>query len=176
MNLEIFDNFLPDIEFKKLSDVLLSSDFPWYFNTGITNLSEIKYDQTKFQFTHTFYLNCGWKSNYGQVLDPLLKLIKPFAIFRIKANLTTITPNRNIHGYHTDVIYPSNSGLKSACYYVNTNNGSTVFESGEVVDSIANRLIVFDVNKQHSGTSSTDSARRVVINFIYFPTKNSNET
>ena len=51
--------------------------------------------------------------------------------------------------------------------HLNTCDGYTVFKNGEKVESVANRYIEFDSNLMHSGTSTTDSKRRVVINFNY---------
>ena len=54
-------------------------------------------------------------------------------------------------------------------YYVNTNNGYTEFESnGMKVDSVENRLIIFDSNEKHRAVTTTDTPRRSVINFNYF--------
>ena len=56
-------------------------------------------------------------------------------------------------------------------FYLNSNNGSTVFKSGEEVQSQANRLVLFDSQLEHSGTSCTDERRRVVLNINYVPTE-----
>lgn len=169
MTLQIIDNAIPQDRFRVLSDVVLSMDFPWYFNTGKVTLDELDKDNNSFQFTHTFYKDYEWISSYKRILDPILTIINPFAIFRIKANLNTITPTNVQSTYHVDVDNTSGSKLKSACFYVNTNNGYTVFKSGKTVSSVANRLIIFDSDNYHAGVTSTDTARRVVINFVYFP-------
>ncbi len=52
--------------------------------------------------------------------------------------------------------------------YINTNNGYTRFETGEVVESVENRLVTFPANLKHTGTSCTDEKVRVVVNFNYF--------
>ena len=57
----------------------------------------------------------------------------------------------------------------TAIYYVNTNNGYTLFKDGNLkVDSVGNRIVIFDSCKLHKAVSCTDEKRRVVINFNYF--------
>jgi hypothetical protein len=50
---------------------------------------------------------------------------------------------------------------------MNTNNGKTIFKNGKQINSIENRIVIFDSNLQHTGTSHTDTKRRVLINFNY---------
>ena len=62
----------------------------------------------------------------------------------------------------------TNHSGKSAVFYLNSNNGYTLFEDGTKVESVAGRLLVFDPHMAHTGSSSTDTKNRVVINFNYF--------
>ena len=52
---------------------------------------------------------------------------------------------------------------------INDNNGYTYFEDGSKVYSKARRLIRFDSNIKHSGTTHTDAKHRFVININYIP-------
>ena len=56
----------------------------------------------------------------------------------------------------------------TSIFYINTNDGYTKFEDGTKIESIANRMITFPANINHTGTSCTDEQTRVVINFNYF--------
>ena len=56
---------------------------------------------------------------------------------------------------------------KTAIFYVNSNNGYTVFENGLKVDSQENRLVVFNSDLLHAGTTCTDQKIRCVINFNF---------
>ena len=58
---------------------------------------------------------------------------------------------------------------KTAIFYLNTNNGYTLFEDGTKIESVANRLLTFDANLPHTGTSCTDKQFRCVLNINYFP-------
>ena len=82
--------------------------------------------------------------------------------YRVKANLTlkTSTPEKSL--FHSDY-----KDMKTAIFYINTNNGYTEFKNGVIVNSVANRLCNFDSNLEHQGVTCTDEKRRVVINFNY---------
>ena len=58
-------------------------------------------------------------------------------------------------------------GDYTAVYYINSCNGYTYFEDGYKVKSVANRIVIFPRDTQHSGTTSSDSYRQV-INFNYY--------
>ena len=87
---------------------------------------------------------------------------------RVKANLQTYTPELVINDWHTDMDY----GNKTAIYYVNTCDGYTEFEeTGQKVESIRNRIVIFDGSMRHRGTTTTNSKIRMLINFNYIPVK-----
>ena len=56
---------------------------------------------------------------------------------------------------------------KTSVFYVNTNNGGTIFQNGKKAISKANRLVEFDSHQSHAGVDCTDQKVRVVINFNY---------
>ena len=58
--------------------------------------------------------------------------------------------------------------MKTGIFYVNTNNGKTIFKNGKEVESIKNRMVIFPSNIEHAGTSNTDTENRIVINFNWF--------
>ena len=65
---------------------------------------------------------------------------------------------------HTDTDL---KGHKTSVYYVNTNNGGTIFQNGKKAKSKANRLVEFDCHQNHAAVDCTDQKVRVVINFNY---------
>ena len=96
---------------------------------------------------------------------PILRKLDAKAIYSVKANCNVRTQNIVRHGFHVDV--PTNYDSKTAILYINTNNGYTEFENGERVESVANRLVLFDSELKHTGTTCTDQQRRVVLNLNY---------
>ena len=65
--------------------------------------------------------------------------------------------------YHHDY-----DDMKTAVFYINTNNGYTEFENGVRVNSVANRVCIFDSHLKHRGTTHSEgSNQRIVVNFNY---------
>ena len=64
---------------------------------------------------------------------------------------------------HNDVY--SKENLKTGILYLNTNNGSTVFENNKKIKSEENKFVYFSTNLKHSGTTHTDERYRIVLNF-----------
>ena len=81
-------------------------------------------------------------------------------LIRAKAVLTPKTENPRFSGFHID--YPN---MTTATYYLNSNNGYTEFRDGSRIESISNRMLVFDSNLEHQGITCTDKKIRVLINF-----------
>jgi hypothetical protein len=156
-------NFLSEEEFLNLQKNILGDYFPWYYNSYVINE---KIDNF-FQFTHIFYSNYSIQSNYFNIISPLIEKINPKAIIRIKANLLTKTDKIIEHGFHIDTDEETNK-IKTAIFYCNTNNGYTKFKNNDIINSEENKLIEFDSNNYHTGTSSTDKNIRVVINLNYY--------
>jgi hypothetical protein len=161
---KIIDNFMDDDDFKQLKNhILYSQQFPWFYNYGIAFPTE-KEELYDFQFVHTFYSNALGKSTELARLAPLLKKINPHTIYRIKANLGPITPTNMQTGWHTDF---DDRVCITAVFYLNTNNGYTIFKNGDTVPSVENRLLMFDSRLEHAGVSCTDTNFRSVINLNY---------
>ena len=57
--------------------------------------------------------------------------------------------------------------MKTSILYLNTNNGYTRFEDGTKVESVANRMVTFPNQMMHTGTTTTDSEYRLVLNLNY---------
>ena len=159
--MEIVDNFLDPEEFKKLQHVVLGQEFDWYYNKGICYE-----DDGLSQFTHTILDGFkDRKSNTFPYFKPIFnKLGGEF--FRVKANLTSRTEQHVNTGFHTDFTSDEFLG-KTAVFYMNTNNGYTEFMAGAVVNSIANRMLIFDSESVHAGVTSTDNNQRVTININF---------
>ena len=57
--------------------------------------------------------------------------------------------------------------MTTSILYLNTNNGWTAIKGYGKVENVANRMVIFDSNLQHTGVTCTDQNRRVMINFNY---------
>lgn len=159
----VIDNYLPEEIFKPIQGMFFSDQFPWYWNDAKSNYQEYSCKELdNYQFTHKFY-DQYTKCSTGNI-DQIIQKLNPNAIVRIKANLNPKTNKIIKYGFHVD----TKIECKTAIYYLNTNNGFTEFISGEKVKSLENRMVIFDSQLKHTGTSCTDQKRRVVLNFNYF--------
>jgi hypothetical protein len=163
--IQVIDNFLGTVEFNKIQTLMLrNGSVSWSYNPFVNSEKDPEH---YFQFTHTFYADALPQSKHWTELYDVLKKLKIFSLIRIKANLLTKSAEIVEHGYHVD-FEPPHSIFKTAVFYINTNNGYTKFEDGTKVESVANRMVVFDGNLKHTGTTCTDSNVRVVVNFNYY--------
>jgi hypothetical protein len=165
--MEIIDNFLPEDQHQKFFNLIKSNYFPWFL-CEVLNYTKTECDELdNYQFSYIFCSEKGGQfssGRYFQAIFPFFEIIKPKKVFMIKANLTLRTNKIIEHGMHVDHHFKS----KTAVYYVNTNDGYTKFETGEVVESVANRMVIFDSDTKHTGTTCTNALGRFVLNLNYW--------
>lgn len=149
---KIFDNFLSEEEFLKIKNSILNSEFSWNLTPNVSNIQENLKITSSYYFTHLF-------DSY-EIFDVLLKKLSPSKVIRIKANLYPSTEKVERHNNHIDYDY-ENIG---AIYYLNTNNGLTILEDKVEVESVRNRLLLFDGSKLHCSTTCSDDKCRVNVN------------
>lgn len=161
MSYKIIDNALNKKDFLLIQENLMGDNFPWYFQKNVAYKDELAED---FFFGHLFYINHTVTSQSMALLEPILNIIKAKALVRIKANLYP-NLNKNIfNGSHVDFPF-SHLG---ALFYINTNNGFTILEDKTKIESIENRLLLFDSNKPHASSTCTNAKARFNMNFNYF--------
>ena len=166
-NIKIEDNFLAQEYFDFLQQTMMGPGFPWYYNDSIDSSDDVD----KFQFVHGFYQGAVPVNDSYEMMYPILNILKAPALYRIKANLQTRLPALVENEFHADIDILSEEKQKqwtTSIFYVNTNNGYTIFKDGTKVESVANRMVTFPSNLEHTGTSCTDEMIRVIINFNYF--------
>lgn len=162
--IKVYDEFLRDDESIGMSR-FFSDEFPWYLGTPVPNNNSEVDEKYNYHFGHVLYDRFTFQSDNFRLVLPLMQILNPSALIRVKANLTTSSDKIIEHGFHVDNNF---SDSMTAIYYVNSNNGYTIFENGERVDSIKNRMVCFPSNLRHSGTNCTDEKYRIVININYF--------
>ncbi len=165
--IEIYDDFLPTNEFERVQSVMCSTFIPWYFIDYIVDKKGSDY-----QFVHRF-LSSTLKSPFYKYIKPIIDQISPHQLLRVKANLRPKSTTPIQTQFHTDYDLPDDDRHQyyTAIYYVNTNNGYTIFKhNNQRVESKANRLLVFNGHLKHAGVSNTDDCKnRIVININYYP-------
>jgi hypothetical protein len=167
-NIIIEDNFLDPVSFTTIKEVLMGRNFPWYYQNSVVNPTENEVlDVDVYQFIHLFFSveDGGVCSNQYSLLDPLFQKLNAQTVIKVKSNLLTRNQLPKYFDYHIDYNYPTG---KTAIYYINTNNGCTIFEDGTEVNSVENRVVIFDNNIRHTGKTCSDESVRVLINLNYF--------
>ena len=165
--LKIYDNFLSDDDYTVVSAALTAHRLPWYFNDNIAGTNE---GIDGYQFVHTFF-NVSKiydvDKEWGRFLNPIWNKLAPKYMLRAKANLRPRTSEHVQSAWHTDTdIKQAVTGI----FYIGSNNGYTIFKKGKLeVETIANRLVLFDSQLSHAGTSCTDESVRIVLNLNYVP-------
>ena len=167
--MKIIDDFLPNEIHQQYVDLLMSNDFPYYFIDG-NNFLVANTDD--FVFFHNLY---GNPNNYnhtgGEIISryfnmlvmPLLGRLTFNGLLRARINLYTRKHEAIMSNMHQDLEERHNVAL----YNINSNNGETVFQSGERVPSVANQMILFDGKLHHTVVPQTDTKLRINININY---------
>ena len=171
--IQVFDNFLSEEDFEGLKQIFDRS-IPWTFSKVLEIDDDLICDQKyNYQYVHGVYIKQEPVSRYFDNTIPFLTKLKARALVRCKVNSICREEEIVIHGFHTDIEYPEEhptglDGMKTAILYLNTNNGFTCFEDGTKIESVANRCVIFPAHYKHSGTTCTDSVRRLALNVVYF--------
>ena len=168
-DIEIIDNFLDSFEFEELKTKMQSQHMLWSYSNILNKdkfIDIICNDLDNHIMAHLIYDQFCPLSDCFYWMKPIFDSAKIDikSLVRIKANLYLRTNERIVHGYHTD--YPFE--CKTAIFSLNSNDGLTKFENGQEVESVENRMIIFNGTLKHTGTTCTNQKTRININFNYF--------
>ena len=187
MQIKVFDNFLTKSYHEQILDMMSGDNFPWYYYDNISveggnNLNE-------YGFSHMF-----WEKETGQrnstqswflksALLQIMDIAGCNSIIRSRGDMTTHTDENFLHSPHIDFDFPHFSTI----FYINDCDGDTIFydkkttnteeiqllELNEVerVTPKANRLIMFDGEIIHTGSSPSKHKKRILINSNFTKTR-----
>ena len=166
MKYEVIDNFLDKEYFDHLESIFWqtepqrTSEMPWFFQRRVTN--GVKEDNI-FYMTHIFYDMHEVQSNLYKHLIPLLEKLEVRGLLRIKGNFYPNTHILHEHLMHVDYDFSHSGAILS----LNTCDGYTKMKDGTKIDSVANRVLLFDASEEHCSTTTTNVAARINININY---------
>tara|TARA_E500000331_G_C17151508_1_gene667510 strand:+ start:454 stop:993 length:540 start_codon:yes stop_codon:yes gene_type:complete len=164
---KVIDNFLSYPQYKQLNEVMISSEFPWYYTPYVAAVNPDESNKDSYQFVHPFWMNkMGFYNPNTDKISDILMRINPQVLLKCKANLQPRCHVIRTSEWHTDFTPPLNDWT-TAIYYMNDNNGYTEFKDGDIINSVANRIVFFNGLQEHRGTTCTDSKVRLVINFNF---------
>ena len=154
MKEKTLENYLKQDDFEKLKNTLLGGWVPWYYNDI----------PSEYFFTHSFYKNHQVATTQFDIVKPFIDLLKPKAIVEIKAYLFPMTKNVVTYPMQFDQKFKH----KGAIFFANSNDGRTMLDAGQSIESIENRMSFFNTYHPYWNTSCTNENCRVLINFNYF--------
>ena len=193
---EVIDNFLPEEEFNELYNLLLlptekkginaplkgdsTKQVPWRYQTAIVGGGEEKEDWRLFYLTHMAYNHTQTSPFCQKIWNYVENRLDVKSLMRMIINMYPNTETLKEHGMHFDYPFPHTAGILS----MNTCDGYTKIESKSKVrggielmkskeryvkiDSVANRMLLFDASNPHTSSTTTNKTVRVNINFNYF--------
>jgi len=171
--MEINDRFLDPYEYDHLRTAIEADTFPWYYGRKTNHIAQmfdpdlIEKEKYNWHMFNLMYSNgVPMTPEYDLILG-LINKIKPRAIIRVKANMTPVADAVREFEMHNDINDDKKGESKTSIYYINDNDGFSLFEDGSKIESVGNRLVTFPESMMHCGTTSTDE-RRIVINLNYF--------
>ena len=182
MDVKVIDNFLDAYAFHEIQKTIVyNNEFELFISTKVAfnnieqchslsnpdGMKEADENKWNLYFTHTFYNNDIPKSRYTEkVLNMIVPKFESFgfhSLIRAKLNLYPNTPEVKEHQQHIDYPFPHTAALFS----LNTCDGFTRMSDGTKVDSVENRLIIFDGSTLHNSSTTTNSKARYNINFNF---------
>ena len=161
----ILDDLLKEEELEKIQTFFTGNKFPWFYQKTVAGHKSKELELSiidNFYFTHLLY-DDGSHSLFSSIVEPILNQLNYTNLIRIKVNLYPKTFTIYEHPKHTDYEFSHSAAI----FYVNTNDGFTVLEDDTKIQSIANRLLIFDGSTLHNSTTCTNEKSRININFNY---------
>ena len=181
----VVDDFLPQQFFHDLRNILFSKDFKWAFGAVVYNPDEngpVNTDDDTYRRLLDDQKEDDWflsrRVYESGRFEPEWDYIRPVMYFiedrlkfqiheicRVQVNCLLNQNRHRRHGFHNDMVEDHYVAL----LYMNTSmDAPTVFEDGDEVEHIENRLLFFRggdmFNNKHSTSLPVRTQRRIAIN------------
>ena len=168
-NIQVIDDYLSPKEYEMIRSCVMGENDRGNIKDSFLWQWALEPDG-HFQFCHLLYSSYYILSPYFDLMRPIISKENMVSIARIKANLVTCTEDVIVYDqcFHQDFSPESSKRMTTGIYYINTNDGYTLFEDGTKVESVGNRFLRFPGYMRHTGTSCSNVDRRVLINFNYY--------
>ena len=174
LDLRVKDNFLNIRDFMYLKELFFHHNTTWQANWQIGDGLEVskKDNYDDWFLCHGIYrdsepVSSAFNDVRTKLVDKIAQLEQAdfAALTRIKANFYPHTSVVQEHLPHKDSM--SARRWRGAIYCLNTCDGYTGFADGTKVESVENRLILFDSLQEHFSTSTSNAQARLNINVNY---------
>ena len=163
---QIFNNFLDQEVFLEIKKFIMSPRCQWRYVNYIAHKDGRDNDNDGY-FVHSFkdchpqtFEDRYPESPHFPLIAKILDKIQYQNILRIRSSLYPRREVQKPDPFHIDYNFPH----RVCIFYVNTNNGYTMFENGEKIPSVENQLATFDGSEKHCSVVQTDTPARYIVN------------
>lgn len=162
--MNVYDNFLQKDYFDEMFNYIVDPNLQQWAYCPKVSCKKEGIANNNYYFIHRLYEDNTPISNQYGMIGGVIEQLKCNAIIRARLLLYTNVGEFIKHGLHIDYEY----NHKAALLYLNTCNGYTGFEDNVKVESVKNRMVIFDGSTPHHSTTCTDTQSRYVLSINYF--------
>lgn len=175
----VHENFLDTEFFENIKNTITDLNFPWRRRDSMTSgilssdpivknaFSSINDVNDSLFFFYSFYNKMEILSDlYKPYIIPILEKLEAEAPIQVRANMSISELYKHCH-WHCDYDFK----CKTAILYLNDCDGGTELNINDEIIFIkadANKMLIFDSDILHRGTTSREQPVRYIINFNYF--------
>lgn len=160
----IIDDYLDRDSFLSIKTAIEAASFPWESSMILKDPPADLDPACNLQDIHGFFLKNSrrqYMSAWFDIVRPIINKLDPLDLIKVKVNRTNRKERHVEYGFHVDT---QRAGAVTAIFYLNNNNGFTLFDNNEKIFSVENRMVLFDSARRHTGASCTDADYRLVLN------------
>jgi len=162
--MQVTEDFLQEEYYDHLNEIITSTQFPWMFQKRVANIGEDpEEDLNHYYFVHSLFFQNKIESPLYDDFLYLFQSLNVQFLHRARVLMFVNQGEQYIHDRHVD----HTTNCKTALIYMNTNDGFTDFETGERVESVKNRLLLFDGSVPHSSSTPTNTKERLLLSVTY---------
>ena len=161
--MKIIDNYFDTNLVADITKTILRSDFPWYYLPAVADKNEVE-SLHNFYYVHSVYSKFKPNSQlFEDFFLPIIEQLGVKSLIRIKINMYPKTDVVYEHGEHIDYDFKHNGCV----LYLNNCDGYTKIGKS-IVNSVENRVVLFDPSLPHNSSTCTTNRFRLTVNFNYF--------
>ena len=168
---QIIDDWLPLEIFKSIQEqIVFNPNYPMFLTQGVSHEpgtgERTLADLNNWSGGYTLYIDHMPCSPLFYDLAHKTFKYFPFMHSLIRARVNFFPRTHEVYEHEPHQDYPfSHNG---AVFHLNTNDGYTKLQDGKKIQSIANRLVMFDPSIPHQSTTTSNQCGRYNIQFNYF--------
>ena len=164
----IINNLLDKESFLEVKKFIMSPRCDWRFLDFVASKEDYTKGNKNGYFIHSFK-DINPATNEDRFPESpkfhlMLKILEKMKFNKLLRIRCSLFPRRDVQErdeYHIDYPFPHTTGI----YYLNTNNGYTMFENVEKIPSVENQFAIFNGSEKHCTVVQTDTPARYIINF-----------